>query len=521
MTATSRWVRFPVAGATYISSASVGNRGFCRGSDTIGDTFTIPGSSANQIQVNVDAAGWNTITLSSGTNLEARFVAKDIQRKVQALSTDDKYKYFTCEFSNLCSADGLSHFVMRSGSTGTGSSVDVTNGSSDALATLGLTTHASVAGNVKHTDYTRTLATGNSGYAGVVTTSGTYGGLLDEEYHVVVNDVVMLSSVAGTHNFAGTHVATSDFNNDTAASYTVTIDTTGGHEVMNAGTGEVPTFTVVDSGGLGDSVATAQELLYSDNWYYIGTQGVRMKFSDAQFTDGDTFTVSVAVAAGGAGAIGASTFVYTSDRGDNAVAGITTSSTPVNLGTKGVTIAWSSGNLAAKDEWRVMCRAPTPEAYGVTSMSYGNVTVTTNSPVKVHQFELMSGARVLSNCKFSLQSHGTFSHHSGGDNDTEFHYGTVGVCYRGDGATAGTGVEWKASIAATDIAANKTGGNTGAPVNLYASKDNLSVISDADSAETVGNYGLTSDAIFTAIQLGANETGANSGIVYRMYFDYS
>jgi hypothetical protein len=156
-------------------------------------------------------------------------------------------------------------------------------------------------------------------------------------------------------------------------------------------------------------------------------------------------------------------------------------------------------------------------------MSYGNVTVTTNSAVKVHQFEIMSGARVLSNCKFSLQNHGTFSHHDAGNDDTEFHFGTVGPGNRADHSILGaeSGVEWRASVAATDIAADKTGGNTGAPTFLWASKDNLTVVADADSAEEVGNVGLASDAIFTAIQLGSAETGANSSINYRLYFDYS
>ena len=185
-------------------------------------------------------------------------------------------------------------------------------------------------------------------------------------------------------------------------------------------------------------------------------------------------------------------------------------------------MSWTAGTLAVKDAWRVLCKAPTPEAYGVTSMSYGNVTVTTNSPVKVHQFEIVSGAKVLSNCKFSLQSDGSFSHHDAGDGDTEFHFGTAGPDNRGELAgVADSGPEWTVDTAATDISQDKVGGNTGAPTFLWASKDDLAVVADADNAETVGNTDLASDAIFTAIQLGANETGANSSIVYRMYFDYS
>lgn len=525
MTATSRWVRFPVSGATYVSSALAGQRGFSRGTDNVGDTFTIAGSANNQIRVNVDSGGAQQITLTSGTSLEARFVAKDIQRKVQAFgSVNDGFKYFTCEFSNMLSADGESHFVLKSGSSGGSSTVAVTAGDSDARSILGLSSTSAVAGDAYHTDYSRVLTTGNNAaFTGIVTTSGTYGGLLDEEYDVIIADDLLLSVAAGGGNiYAGTVTVGGDYNHDTACSYTVTVDTSGGKEVMNAGTGSVPTFTVNDTGGLNDDIATGQEMLYSDYYYYVGTKGAMLKWTDAQFGNGDTFTITATPASAGGGAVGVASFVWTSNRGDDAVAASTTSATPCTVGTKGVTIAWSdSGTLTAKDAWRILCRAPTPDAYGVTSMSYGNVTVTTNSPVKVHQFEIMSGARVLSNCKFSLQNHGTFSHHDAGDSDTQFHFGTAGVGHPGDGTGAGNGREWTANITASDISADKTGGNTGAPTNLWASKIDLAVVSDADSAEVVGTKDLASDAIFTAIKLGANETGANSGIVYRMYFDYS
>jgi len=526
MTATSRWVRFPVSGATYVSTALEGQRGFSRGTDNVGDTFTVPGSANNQIRVNVDGGGAQQITLTSGTSLDPRFVAKDIQRKVQAFSAvSDGFKYFTCEFSNMLSADGESHFVLKSGTAGASSAVAITAGDSDARSILGVSSVSEVAGDVYHTDYSRVLATdNNAAYTGVVTVTGTYGGLLDEEYQVVICDAAILSVTPGGGNtYAGTVSVTGDFNHDTACSYTVTIDASGGKEVMNAGTGSVPTFTVNDTGGLNDDVATAQEILFSDYYYYIGTKGAMLKWTDAQFGNGDTFTITATPASAGGGAVGVATCRWTSNRGDNASSNATTIATPLTIGTKGVSMAWSdSGTLTAKDSWRVLCRAPTPEAYGVTSMSYGNVTVTTNSAVKVHQFEIMSGAKVLSNCKFSLQNHGTFSHHDAGDGDTEFHFGTVGPGYNGDGAGgAATGLEWKAGITASDISADKTGGNTGAPTNLYASVLDLAVVADADSAEVVGNADLASDAIFTAIKLGANETGANSGIVYRMYFDYS
>lgn len=526
MTATSRWVRYPVSGASYVSSALEGQRGFSRGTDNVGDTFTIPGSSNNQIRVNVDSGGAQQITLTSGTDLDPRFVAKDIQRKVQAFSSvNDGFKYFTSEWSNMLSSDGESHFIFKSGSIGGSSAVAVTAGDSDARSTLGVSSVSEVAGDDNHTDLSRVLSTSNNAaYTGTTTVTGTYGGLLDEEYHVTIRDDAPLSvSAGGGNTYAGTVSVTGDYNHDTACSYTVTIDTTGGNEVMNAGTGSVPTFTVNDTGGLNDDVSTGQEMLFSDYYYYIGTKGAMLKWSDAQFGNGDTFTVTATPASAGGGAVGVATYRYYSNRGDNSSSNSTTNTTPQSVGTKGVSMAWSdSGTLTAKDSWRILCRAPHPEAYGVTSMSYGNVTVTTNSAVKVHQFEIMSGAKTLSNVKFSLQSHGTFSHHDAGDGDTEFHFGTVGPGHRGDGSGgAGTGVEWKADISATDISTDKTGGNTGSPTNLWAAKQDLAVVADADSAETVGNVDLAGDVVFTAIKLGSSETGSNSSVVYRSYFDYS
>jgi hypothetical protein len=62
-----------------------------------------------------------------------------------------------------------------------------------------------------------------------------------------------------------------------------------------------------------------------------------------------------------------------------------------------------------------------------------------------------------------------------------------------------------------------------APNWLYATKADLAVVNSADNAETLGNYqsAVVSDFVFLAIKLGANETGANSTINYRMFFDFS
>ena len=163
-----------------------------------------------------------------------------------------------------------------------------------------------------------------------------------------------------------------------------------------------------------------------------------------------------------------------------------------------------------------MCRPPQPSSYNISQLNYGNVTVSTESPVKTVAFEIMSGAYELSSVKFGLQSHGSFSHHVTGDDDTYFRFGTVGP-----GSNAGNSPtdaqEWWPNIAAADIDSDTP------PAYLYATEDNLAVVASADASEDLGNLQtfLQADPIWLNIRLGANETGANSTINYRLYFDYS
>jgi len=185
---------------------------------------------------------------------------------------------------------------------------------------------------------------------------------------------------------------------------------------------------------------------------------------------------------------------------------------------KGVYILFNgNNNFRAGDEFHVICTPPQPQSYDISSLNYGNVTVSTESSVKCVIFEIMSGAVEMDTVKFGLQSHGTFSHHNAGNNDTKFRFGTVGP-----GNNAGVnpldGYEWYANIAAGDI------DNDVPPRYLFATEDNLSVVADADSSETMGNshfMGMVVDPIFLNIKLGASEVGANSTINYRIYFDYA
>jgi len=170
--------------------------------------------------------------------------------------------------------------------------------------------------------------------------------------------------------------------------------------------------------------------------------------------------------------------------------------------------------MRAREVYEVMCRPPQPDNYGITQLNYGNVTVSTESPVKAVAFEIMSGAYELSSIKFGLQSHGTFSYHDGAN--TKFRFGTVGP---GNNAGSGDldGLEWRTDVLAGDIDDDTP------PAFLFATEDDLAEVASADLSEDIGNTQiyLQSDPIWLCILLGANETGANSTINYRLYFDYS
>ena len=129
-------------------------------------------------------------------------------------------------------------------------------------------------------------------------------------------------------------------------------------------------------------------------------------------------------------------------------------------------------------------------------------------------FEVESGAVEISSVKFSLQSHGTFEHHNAGNSDTKFRYGTVGAANNAGSGTT-DGIEWYPGIVAADISSDTP------PAYLYNTTENLPVVDDADNAESVGSTGLTSDPVWVNIKLGSAETGANSTVNNRVYFDYS
>jgi hypothetical protein len=412
------------------------------------------------------------------------------------------------------------------GSNASNNDVNITAGSNDARATLGFTSVDENPGVDFATEFPGSTFTGD------ITISGVYGGQFDDFYTVLISDGELIDDATpnGGNTYTGNATTDGMYIGSADDVYTVTIDTTNG-STMGAGAGNVPTFITEDTPGVDDNL-TSIELLYADHYYDIGNLGVRMKFSDAVFGNTDSFVIN-AFTASGTGypkAVGSANYIWSSTNADSSksigVGAETTNNVATQLGTKGVEIAFSgASDLRLGERFNATCRGPQPTDSDVTQLNFGNVTVSTNSAVKVVWFELISGAVSMSTVKFSLQADGTFQHHDQGDSDTEFHYGTSGAgnAAPGAGPTSGSQVEFSVdtdgfgNIDATDIDSDTP------PSNLFATQADLAVVNSADNAEDIGNFqsAAVSDFIYLAIKLGANETGANSTINYRMFFDFS
>ena len=515
MTATTRWIEYSVSAAGSYSDGDanyVGTRGYSTATSSVDDGFTITAAN-NRLHVEIDGDS-EYITLASGTDIDPRSVARDITEKLHNLGKNDT------AFDNAICVYENNKLKLYSGSLGSGSSAAVVSGTNTAHLTLGWGTSSSPGGS----------ASGNS-YNGVLTVSGTYNGFFDEVYRIVINREPNVGTPTkdGSNNYTGTCTTRGAFKHTNDLTYSISIDCTNG-TTMGGGTGGVPTMSWTSTGSADDSAAPV-ELLYPNYWYKLGTKGAMIKFSDAVFnTVSPAYTVACtyphyAEGTNATAYVGTAKYIWGSDRGDDvreystgaAITTVSGSYTP--LGTRGLSVSFAGGTgvLAGGDEFYVLCRPPQPSTVGVTNLNYGNVTVSTESAVKCVVFEITSGAVELGAVKFGLQSHGTFTHHNAGNSDTKFRFGTVGP-----GNTAGTspvsGLEWRSNVAASDIA-------TDIPMSyMYASKENLSVVGDADASESIGAsayYGMVSDPMWLNVRLGSSEVGANAGINYRIYFDYS
>ena len=517
MTATTRWVQYDISSTGSTATTHSGTRGYSLAGLVDGsDSFTINASN-NKLYFTTDEWASQNITLASGVDLDPRFIARDITEKIHILGAStvyDSVKKAQCVYEN-------NKFKLYSGTVGSDSLITVLSGTNTVHPTLGWDEASEVGGSA-------TATTSGNLYTGGVTISGTYNGLFDEVYTVVISkDWTIGTPVPVSIQYPGTISVGGVFNYTSDTLYTITIDTTNG-TTMGAGTGNVPSMTWVSSDGNDDS-DYAVELLYPDHYYKIGGRGLMVKFSDAFFGSGDQWTIQCSApthaAVGNTSApAGTAKFIYGSDRGDDASASnitLTGDGTFKAVGTKGLFIRFDNSgmDLRAGDQFSIVCAGPSPYAPGITNLNFGNVTVSTESSVKCVMFEITSGATKISTVKFGLQSHGSFNHHwenngAGGATGTMFRFGTVGP---GNPSGGALDYEWYPNVTAGDLATSPT------VAHLYASEANLEVVSDADDSETIGSSGfrgMTADPIWLNIKLDGAETGANSTINYRIYFDY-
>ena len=538
MAAITRWVEYDPASNGYVGDGNgahhLGTRGVCIGTGSVDFSeggITI-GPTTNQLTVNIDGSSGDytgSITLYSGANLDPRFIARDITEKIHrhgfvSKASNQRWINATCKWENAYdddTGDTYGHaFKFYSGTQGFSSSVTVTG---TAATILGLDTQVHPGG----------VATNNNNSSVEATVSGTYQGFFDETYRVVVtNDastysrgiaspVIKNPAAGGTNSYNGVMSTGGVYNYPTNCLYTIVITIPG--STMGGGTGNVPVMTWTSTGGFDDSGPNGTELLYVKHWYNVGTRGLRVKFTDAVFYAANPAWeiqcyAPTAAAAGNPDAnIGEAEYVWASDRGDQSSTPIVTSSGSYTvLGSRGLSISFSGGaQLSAGDEFYVICAGPLPptlQHYNITSLNYGNVTVSTESPVKTVMFEVESGAVEISTVKFGLESNGNFDHHILGDNDTFFRWGSVGPVYNA-GVGDNNGIEWPTGITALNLSAGSN--------SLNAYDPNLEEVDNADQSKLVGALGLTADPVWLCIKLGSNETGANSSINHRLYFDYS
>ncbi len=526
MAAITRWISYDTdavgSAGDGNGSQGLGTRGFSLGRGAVDADGINIGPTTNRLYVNIDGSdvSGSYITLYSGSALDPRLVARDITEKILAQApSDEKFANAVCLWEDQYwgtdpSISAGNRLQIYSGTLGSASSVTVaTSGTNTAHSVLGFGTKTETGGS----------ASGNNNATDpYITVSGTYTGLFHEVYRIVISTDNGATRGIGTATpsivYAGTATFGGVFNGSADDTYTVTIDVTNG-TTMGAGAGNVPRMKWTSTN---DSMLAGQwvELLYPNHIYHVGTLGATVSFTDAVFGAGSwsllVFKPDFAQGSNTNAAIGIAQYVYASTRGDESASPTTTASGGSALGTKGLTLSFAGSNsLYAGDEFYVTAAGPYPGAlanYNITSLNYGNVTVSTDSNVKAVVFEIQSGAVELSTVKFGLQNNGSFSHHNTGNSDTFFRFGTAGP-----GNNASDGTEWRQNVLYTDIDSDTP------PSYLYATEDNLSVVSTADASESIGNMngGLVADPMWLTIHLGASETGANSTINYRLYFDFS
>lgn len=236
------------------------------------DSFSI-GSGNNRLYVTIDGDGPSYVTLASGTNLDPRFVARNITEKLHNLGkADPSYDQAQCIWEN-------GQLKLYTGTTGSSASATVSSGTNTAHLELGWGTKTDVGGSNNNP------ATGSTNqYNAGLTTSGTYGGFFDEVYTVIISNAWPINTPVkgGSNSYTGTITTGGHFNYTSDITYTVNISTTNG-TTMGGGTGNVPKMSWTSTGSVDDSSSDV-ELLYPNHFYKVGTKGLMVKFTDAVFS---------------------------------------------------------------------------------------------------------------------------------------------------------------------------------------------------------------------------------------------
>jgi len=528
MAAKTRWVQYDTSAIGVSSDGTTGCRGtsgYSISTSSTSDVYTL-GSTTNRLYISLDNEAAPYITLASGIELDPRFIAKEITERLHDLGKNTvRWENSICVWENNKSSGA--NFRIESGTLGSASSVIVSSGIDSCAEILGFGTKLEQGG-------LSSPAHGNAyGFDGTVTVSGIYQGKDDEIYKVVISNDTFSESVVAVrgiaepikdvlNSYTGNMSTGGAFNAAANIIYTISINTANGTTV-GAGTSNVPTMTWTSTGS--DSSTSSTELLYADFWYHVGDWGLKVKFSDAVFnTSSPAWQISCykpdyVQGTNAAGPVGLAQYVFSSSRDDFSSLPITTSSGVfTRLGSRGLTLKFNptggADEFHAGDEFYIKCSAPKPAAYDISGINYGNVTVSTESLLKSVTFEIISGAVDMSTVRFGLQSHGSFVHHNGNNNDTMFRLGTVGQGNKA-GLAPDNGIEWVQNLVPSDISSDTP------PSYLYFTKGNLPVAATADDSIDIGSTGLVSDNVWINIKLGSAETGANSSINYRLYFDYA
>jgi len=140
MPATSRFVLFdPDAETTVTGNSSTdvytGTRGYVESASGTSDTITITTGSADSMRISVDGGAFQPITLTSGTAMDTRTVARDIAFQIHKIA-GSQYEHVQCEFVNSSIGNVLR---IYSSSLGASSVMAVDNGlSNDCLHLLGM-----------------------------------------------------------------------------------------------------------------------------------------------------------------------------------------------------------------------------------------------------------------------------------------------------------------------------------------------------------------------------------------------